>query len=73
MSDVPSGKTEAYEAIVAAADDRDPDQRLSATTLRRVIDVAWAYQFHPVDRSKARQELQDVLAVEYRRAKGEAQ
>jgi hypothetical protein len=50
------------EAVASQA--VDAERRLSATTLRRVVDIAWRHQFSPSDRSKARAELRAVLKPE---------
>ena len=69
MIDMPEAKAAAVQALTNAADKRPSDKRLSATTIRTVVDIAWRYQFEPTDRAAARRELKEALSPEYLRAR----
>jgi hypothetical protein len=62
--EISSGRSMAVSALEAAAGKLWAEGRLSATTLNRVVDIAWRYQFSPADRAKARSELREVLKPE---------
>jgi hypothetical protein len=64
------GRDIALSAIEQIAQRQPESSRLSDAALRRVVDIAWRWQFSPADRAKARQELKEALKPEIdRRAK----
>ena len=58
------GRQIARDALEAEAGKGRTSERISSTTLGRVVDIAWRYQFDAVDRASARKELRDVLMPE---------
>ena len=66
---MPDAKTAAISALTAASGRRPVEKRLSATTIRAVVDIAWKHQFEPSDRAPSRRELKEVLAAEFLRAR----
>ena len=61
---ISDGRSTALSALESAAARSRARGRLSATTLNRVVDIAWRYQFSPADRARARSELRTVLKPE---------
>lgn len=58
------GRDIALSAIEEIARRKPEESRLSDTALRRVVDIAWRWQFTPADRAKARQEIKESLKPE---------
>lgn len=58
------GRDIALAAIEEIARRQPEESRLSDTALRRVVDIAWRWQFAPADRAKARQEIKEALKPE---------
>lgn len=71
MIDMPDAKAAAIRALSAATERRPAEKRLSATTIRDVVDIAWRYQFEPSERAAARRELREALKPEFTRARRE--
>lgn len=65
------GRDIALSAIEEIARRQPEESRLSDAALRRVVDIAWRWQFAPVDRAKARQELKEALKPEIDRRAAE--
>lgn len=61
------GRQIARDAIQAEAEKGSSSWRLSTTSLGRVVDTAWRYQFDAVDRAEARKDLREVLLPEIER------
>jgi hypothetical protein len=65
------GRDIALSALEETARRQPEASRLSDAALRRVVDIAWRWQFVPVDRAKARQELKEALKPEIDRRTAE--
>ncbi len=64
MSKNEIGLDQALNALSdVAAKDRE-DQRLSETTLRLVLQIAWEHQFDSESRTQARRQIAEVLSSE---------
>jgi len=70
-TEMPQGKTEALNALTEALESVPIEKRISATTTRKIVDVAWRHQFTRLgpDRAAARRDLLDDLQTEFLRAK----
>ena len=64
MSEVDLGLEEALKALKEAANSDRDGERLSASTLGLVVDIAWQHQFDADSRSNARRQLAEVLSGE---------
>ena len=64
MAESSIGQDQATSALSQAAMVDPPEIRLSATTFRQVVAVAWQQQFEQGQRTLARQMLAEVLKGE---------
>lgn len=70
LAEMPEAKKRALNALRTIADRSPAERRISATTLRKIIDVAWKHQFDAeVERTAARRELREVLSPEFERVR----
>jgi hypothetical protein len=67
MSDAGIGQTEALAAVVKASESDPPETRVSASTLRLIIDIAWHNQYETENRSQVRRMLAESLGGEIAR------
>lgn len=68
-----AGRSLALDALERIAARRSGEGRLSDTTLQRVVDIAWRYQFNPAERRAPRTELREVLRPEVLRRMEESE
>ena len=64
MSKLELGLEEALKALKEAAENDRSGNRLSASALNLVVDIAWKHQFDSESRSNARRQLAQVLSKE---------
>jgi hypothetical protein len=67
------GRQVAVDALTQVADRDREDSRFSATSIRRIVDIAWNNQSRDEQRQQARAELQEVINDEIRARKGRQQ